>query len=172
MVVDVRVPAGQRHLHAADADLDQPPRGQAAAAERRVAVRLPHRQRLLRHVEHLRLAEHALVREPVAGGLVAARGDLARELRVPANGHAEEEEGRGRAELVEQVEHGRRLPLERGPAGVPVGRAGRPVDELVPVLEVDAEEQRRLLRRHGRECTAQAPESAVTDWPLPASLAR
>ena len=51
-----------------------------------------------------RLAEHALVREPVARGLVAARGDLARELRVPANGHAEKEEGRGRAQLVQQVE--------------------------------------------------------------------
>ena len=38
VVVDVRVPAAERDLDAAHADLDEPARGQAAAAEGRVAV--------------------------------------------------------------------------------------------------------------------------------------
>ena len=38
-VVRVGVPAVERHLHAAHAGLDQPHRGEAAAAEWRVAVR-------------------------------------------------------------------------------------------------------------------------------------
>src|SRR5207245_1924262 len=107
-----------------------------------------------------RLPEHALVREPVAGGLVAPRRDLLRELRIAADGHAEEEEGCLGSELVEQVEYGRRLPFERRFACVPTGRAGGPVDELVPVLEVDAEEQRRLLRKHGGNSSGRAVPSA------------
>src|SRR5581483_10507558 len=91
-----------------------------------------------------RLPEDALVREAVRGRLVAARRDLPDELRVALDRHTEEEEGRARTELLEQLEHGVRLPLERRAARVPVGGARRAPDELMPVLEVDAEEKRRI----------------------------
>ena len=77
VVVDVGVPAVERDLDAAHADLDQPACGQAAAAERRVAVLGADRGRLLRHVERLELlgGHHragAGERLAVQGGLDAA----------------------------------------------------------------------------------------------------
>ena len=39
VIVHVRIPAAERHFDAAHAGFDQPPGGQAAAAERSVAVR-------------------------------------------------------------------------------------------------------------------------------------
>jgi hypothetical protein len=58
---------------------------------------------------------------------------------VIGDAHPEQEERRLRPELVEQVEQVRRLPLERGVRLVPAGQAQPPVDELVPVFEVDRE---------------------------------
>ena len=55
MVVDVSVPAVERHLDAAHADLGQPAGGQAAAAERGVAVLGADAGGLLRDVERLEL---------------------------------------------------------------------------------------------------------------------
>ncbi len=55
VVVDVGVPAIERHLDAAHADLDQPAGGQAAAAERSVAVLGADARGFLRHVERLEL---------------------------------------------------------------------------------------------------------------------
>ena len=55
VIVHVRVPAVERHLDAAHADFDQPPRGQAAAAEGAVAVFGEDAGRLLRDVEGLEL---------------------------------------------------------------------------------------------------------------------
>jgi hypothetical protein len=56
---------------------------------------------------------------------------------VPLDGHAEQEERRLRLELVEEVEQVGRLPLERRVRPVPLGEAEAPVDQLVPVLEID-----------------------------------
>jgi hypothetical protein len=66
---------------------------------------------------------------------------------VLSHGHAEQEERRLRAEFVEEVEEVRRLAFERRVRPVPVGEAEAPVDQLVPVLEVDREKERRLTLR-------------------------
>jgi hypothetical protein len=58
---------------------------------------------------------------------------------VLRDAHAEQEERGLRVELVEQVEQVRGLALERGVGAIPVGKAEAPVDQLVPVLEVDRE---------------------------------
>ena len=94
----------------------------------------------------LRLVVHARVRVAVAPGVVAATDDLGDELAVLSDRHAEQEERRLGAELVEEVEQVRRLALERRVRPVPVGQAEAPVDELVPVFEVDREQQ------HGGDC--------------------
>ena len=53
------------------------------------------------------------MRVAVAGELVALGGDLPDEIGVPLGGHAEDEERRLRAELVEQAEDRGALALER-----------------------------------------------------------
>ena len=78
---------------------------------------------------------------------MAACGRLADEVGIALGGHTEHEEGGPHAELVEQRQHGLGLALERRPASIPVGTAEAPVDELVPVLEVDAQQE------HGAEDT-------------------
>ena len=88
-----------------------------------------------------RLVVHARVRIAVARGVVAATDDLGDELAVLSDRHAEQEERRLGAELVEEVEQVRRLALERRVRPVPVGQAEAPMDELVPVFEVDREQQ-------------------------------
>ena len=55
MVIDMSIPAAERHLDAAHADLDEPAGGQAAAAEGSVAVLGEHAGGLLRDVERLEL---------------------------------------------------------------------------------------------------------------------
>ena len=88
-----------------------------------------------------RLRVDALVSVAVRCDLVPARDHLAQELGVAGSSDSEHEERGAHVELLEQREQGRRLALERRPAAVPVGLAEAPMDELVPVLEVDAEEE-------------------------------
>ena len=92
-----------------------------------------------------RLVVHARMCVAVTGGLVPATDDLGNEVAVVCDGHPEQEERRTGVELVEQVEQVRRLPLERCVPPVPVREAEPPVDELVPVLEVDRQQQARPL---------------------------
>ena len=87
------------------------------------------------------LGVHPLVRVAVAGELVPAPGDLADEVGIALGRHPEHEERRPGAELVQEREDRLGLPLERRPRGIPVGPAESPVDELVPVLEVEAEQE-------------------------------
>ena len=77
----------------------------------------------------------------VARELVPAGGDLADEIRVALGRDPEHEEGRAGAELVEEREDRLGLPLEGRAARVPVRPAEPAVDELVPVLEVEAEQE-------------------------------
>lgn len=89
----------------------------------------------------------ACVRVPVSSGLVPPPDDLGREVAVVGDGHPEQEERRAGVQLVEQIEQVRRLTLERPMPPVPVGEAEPPVDELVPILEVDRQQEPRLLHR-------------------------
>ena len=101
--------------------------------------------------------------------------------------HPEQEERRARSELVEQVEQGKRLPLQGGVRSVPVREPEPPVHQLVPVLEVDRQQQPRLL--HGADCNRPGSDPcgvrpqklfyagpsrglAETTRPLPPSFAR
>ena len=81
------------------------------------------------------------MRVAVAGQLVAAGGDLADEVRIALGGHPEDEERRRGAELVEESEDRLGLPLEGVARRIPVRSAEPPVDQLVPVLEVEAEQE-------------------------------
>jgi flagellar hook capping protein FlgD len=81
------------------------------------------------------------MRGAVACELVALRGDLADEVGIALGGHAEHEERRPAPELVEQREDRLRLPLERRALPVPVRPPQAAMDELVPVLEVEAEQE-------------------------------
>lgn len=92
-----------------------------------------------------RLVVDACVGVAVRGGLVSPPDDLRDEVAMLRDGHPEQEEGRACPELVEQVEQSGGLPLERGVRPVPVGEAEPPVHELVPVLEVDREQESRPL---------------------------
>jgi hypothetical protein len=91
---------------------------------------------------------HALVSMAVGGELVSPLGDRANELGVALRRQPEHEERGSRAEVVEQRKQGVRLALERRAAAIPVGATEPLVHELVPVLEVDAEEE------HGRTLVA------------------
>ena len=84
----------------------------------------------------------------VTGELMPPLGDLAHEVGIALRRQSEHEEGGPHAELVEQREHCVRLALERRASAVPVGATEPAVHELVPVLEVDAEEE------HGRTLVA------------------
>ena len=84
----------------------------------------------------------------MAGDLVAALGDRCDQLGVRACGHPEYEEGRADTELIQQREHRRGLAPER--RARPLGGAGAEAaaHELVPILVVDAQQQRsRALER-------------------------
>ena len=81
------------------------------------------------------------MRVAVAGEVVPPGRDLAHEIRVALGRDPEDEEGRLRPELVEEVEDRAGLSLERGAALVPVVAPEPAVDELVPVLEVEAEQE-------------------------------
>ena len=87
------------------------------------------------------LGRDAPVVVAVAGEVVALGGDRPHEVGVALGRDAEDEERRLRSELVEQLEDRGRLPLERVAARVPVRVAQAAVDELVPVLEVEAEQE-------------------------------
>ncbi|TML17400.1 MAG: hypothetical protein E6G31_00920 [Actinobacteria bacterium] len=63
------------------------------------------------------------------------------EVGVALGGEAEDEERRLRAQLVEQLEDRGRLSLEGASTRVPVRLPHAPVHELVPVLEVEAEQE-------------------------------
>ena len=164
------------------------PRRRARDRERRCAVgdRPTSGRRLDRHDAPLdvvaklvrRLFRYARVRVAVRGGVVSARDDLAHEVAVVRDGHAEHEERRPRAELVEQVEKTTHVRPKLGVRTVPVREAEAPVDELVPVLEVDAQQETRP-RVHGRTLLAQSPQTepsveefAITSLPLPPFFAR
>ncbi len=101
-----------------------------------------------------RLFVHARVRVTVAGRLMSAPDDLRNELAMVRDGHPEQEEGRPSAELVEEIEQRRRLAFERGVGRVPVCEAEPPVHDLVPVFEVDREQQPRLV--HAGDCRRKA----------------
>jgi len=89
----------------------------------------------------LALPVNKLVRKAVAGELVTSRRNFADKIRVPLGGHAQDEERGVSAQLVKEREDRFRLPLECRAARVPVRAAEAPVDELVPVLEVEAEQE-------------------------------
>jgi len=93
----------------------------------------------------------AHVRIPVRRGLVPALDELADEAAVVRDRHAEQEERRARSELVEQVEYRSNLRRKGGVRPVPVRAPETTVDELVPVLEVDAEQKRGLVL-HAGDC--------------------
>ena len=82
----------------------------------------------------------------MARELVALGGDLADEVGIALGRHPEHEERRAGAELVEEREDRLGLPIQGRPRRSPVRSAEPPVDELVPVLEVEAEQE----LRHGR----------------------
>ena len=75
--------------------------------------------------------------------------DLADELAVVRDGHAQQEERCACVQLVQQVEQVRRLAFEHRVRPIPVGEAEPPVDELMPVLEVDREQELWLLHKAG-----------------------
>ena len=87
VVIDMSIPTAERDLDAAHADLDQPARGEAAAAERRIAVLGGDARGLLRDVECLELLgghHHAGTGERLAvqGRLDAAAGRGRRPVRA------------------------------------------------------------------------------------------
>ena len=120
-----------------------------------------------------RLFVHARVCITVRGRFVPAPGDLGDDVAMVRGTHPEQEERRARVQLVQQIEQPQRLRLEDGVRLVPNLEAESPVHELMPVLEVDRQQQPRLL--HRGDCSYAGPRRGVlaaTTWPLPASLAR
>ena len=108
-----------------------------------------------------RLLVDALVRVAVARELVAPGGDLADEVGIALGCHPEHEERRAGAELVEEREDRLGLPLQGRPRRSPVRSAEPPVDELVPVLEVEAEQE--LRHRQGPRLPS---TSLPRVWPI------
>ena len=82
------------------------------------------------------------MRVAVTADLVAAPHDLAHQLGVRPRRHPEDEEGRLDRQLVEQIEQRTGLTRERRAGLLPVRSADPAANELVPILEVDAQEQR------------------------------
>ena len=78
----------------------------------------------------------------MARDLVPSSSHLPNDVRVVPRRHAEDEERRGHAQLVEQLQDSGGLLLERGMRPVPALEPVAAADELVPVLEVDAEDDR------------------------------
>jgi len=104
-----------------------------------------------------RLVVHARVGVAVASGLVPAPPDLRYEVAMVVDGHPEQEERRPRSKVVEQVEQVGRLAFERRVRPVPICEPEPPVDELVPVLEVDRQQQPWLLHRGDCKGWGQTP---------------
>ena len=100
-----------------------------------------------------RLAADGQVLVTVTTDLMAARDDLGDQVRVSPRRHSEDEERRLGAELVEQREQHIGLARQRVAGALPVGHAKPPADELVPVLEVDAEKELSVGGRRGPEVT-------------------
>ena len=98
----------------------------------------------------------------MAGGLMAAANDLRDEVAVIRDAHAEQEERRACTQFVEQVEQDTGLPFERSVRPVPVRQPEPPVYELVPVLEVDAEEERGASV-HREDCSRLVLPPVVTN---------
>ena len=140
-----------------------------------------------------RLVVHACVGIAVASGLVPPPHDLRYELAMVVDGHPEQEERRPRSKLVEQIEQVGRLAFERRVRPVPICEPEPPVDELVPVLEVDRQQKPWRLHRGDCKGWGQTPRGltpkgsdpctsayagprrgafAATTRPLPASFAR
>jgi hypothetical protein len=78
----------------------------------------------------------------VARNLVARGDHVPEQFRMRAGGHTQDKERRSHPELVEQLEQSGRLPRKGRARLLPVRSADPPPDELMPVLEVDAQEQR------------------------------
>ena len=121
----------------------------AVSARRAAGELLDHRDALLDVGAELvrRLQEGALVPEAVRGRVVASRQHLLDEVRVVLRGQAEEEERRLRVDLVQEAEDGIHLAHEGRVRGVPAGHPGTTERQLLPVLEVDAEQQRPVVHR-------------------------
>ena len=89
-----------------------------------------------------RLHVHGDVLVSVTGDLVTCVEDPGQQGGVVTGGHSEDEECGGGSDLVEEPEQRSGLALEGQPGGVPVLHADPPPHQLVPVLEVDAEQER------------------------------
>lgn len=96
------------------------------------------------------LIVHPFVCIAMARELVSAARDLSDQVGVALGGHAQHEEGRPRAQLLEEIEDRLRLPLERVARRAPVRPPEATVHELVPILEVEAEQE----LGHGLTCRA------------------
>jgi Methyltransferase domain len=102
-----------------------------------------------------RLSVNRLVLISVAADLVPVSGDLLDQVGVRPGRHSEDEERRPGGQPIEQLEQRCRLTAKRGSRDLPAGHSDASSDELVPVLEVDAEQQRpttiiarRVVRGH------------------------
>ena len=113
----------------------------------------------------------------VARDLVPRLGDAADYLRIPLRRDSENEERRVRPKLLEQGEDRLDLPLERRVPPIPIYAPISPMNELVPILDVEAEQERRPLVHPSTVAQRDAPDTrrsvyAETTRPLPASFAR
>ena len=99
------------------------------------------------------LAADGQVLIAVAADLVTGRDDVCHQAGMGARRHPEDEERRLRVERVEQAQEGIGLRGERRPGPLPVGHPEPAAHELVPVLEVDAEEELSVGGRRGPEVT-------------------
>jgi hypothetical protein len=116
------------------------------------------------------LLEDASVCEAVAGDLVSPPGELSDRVRVEPGAHAEDEERRSYAELVEKVEDHFHLPPEGKVRSIPVLAAEAAVDDLVPVLEVERErEDSPLGRRVDHFFPARVASMFATNRPIVSS---
>ena len=97
-----------------------------------------------------RLQEGAPVPEAVRGRVVTSLQHLLDEVRVVLRGQAEQEERRLRLDFVQEAEDGIHLAYEGRVRRVPAGDPGTLEHQLVPVLEVDAQQQRPVVRRNLR----------------------
>ena len=78
----------------------------------------------------------------VAADLVPASSHLAEGVGMSLGRDTRDEERRAHVQLVEEVERERDVTLERGVAAPPVVVAQAPAHDLVPVLEVEREDER------------------------------
>jgi hypothetical protein len=80
--------------------------------------------------------------ESVRRDVVAPRRELAHRVHVVARRHPEDEEGRLHRERVEQLQHPGELALEPFPRAIPLRVAESAGEDLVAILEVEAQKQR------------------------------